>query len=211
MTSKKNKTHGRLAALQYRDFRLLWFGRLLSNTGSQMQIIAINWHIFEILRGQEYVLTLFGREVAFGAEALGLGTVGLARVIPIVIFALIGGILADTRDRRTLLIWVQSASALFAVVLAVLTLTDSINLPLIYLLTAAGAAAAAFDEPARQSIVANLVPRKHFSNAVSLNTLLWQIATIAGPAMAGVFVAQFDVGLFTSLMPFPLAQWLCPC
>ena len=185
----------RLAALRYRDFRLLWFGRLLSTTGSQMQLIAVNWHIFDLLRGQTYTISLLGQEVELGAEALGLGTVGLVRVIPIIIFALLGGILADTRDRRRLLIWVQSAAALFSAVLALLTLADRATIPLIYLLTAAGAAAAAFDEPARQSIVPNLVPLKHLANAVSLNTLLWQLATIIGPALAGVLVGLFDVGV----------------
>ena len=185
----------RLAALRYRDFRLLWFGRLLSTTGSQMQLIAVNWHIFDLLRGQTYTISLLGQEVELGAEALGLGTVGLVRVIPIIIFALLGGILADTRDRRRLLIWVQSAAALFSAVLALLTLADRATIALIYLLTAAGAAAAAFDEPARQSIVPNLVPLKHLANAVSLNTLLWQLATIIGPALAGVLVGLFDVGV----------------
>ena len=185
----------RLAALRYRDFRLLWFGRLLSNTGSQMQLIAVNWHIFDLLRGQTYTISLLGQDVELGAEALGLGTVGLVRVIPIIIFALLGGILADTRDRRQLLIWVQSAAALFSAILAALTLTGRATILLIYLLTAAGAAAAAFDEPARQSIVPNLVPLKHLTNAVSLNTLLWQLATIVGPALAGVLVSLFDVGV----------------
>jgi MFS family permease len=94
-----------------------------------------------------------------------------------------------------LLIWVQGVAALNSVLLAVLTLTDTITIPLIYLLTAAGSAAAAFEEPARQSIVPNLVPRQHLANAVSLNTLLWQLATIIGPAVAGVLVGVFDVGL----------------
>ncbi|HEX6384549.1 MAG TPA: MFS transporter [Anaerolineae bacterium] len=185
----------RLAALRYRDFRLLWFGRLLSTTGSQMQLIAVNWHIFGLLRGQTYTISLLGQQIELEAEALGLGTVGLVRVVPIVIFALLGGILADTRDRRQLLIWVQSAAALFSVTLAVLTLSDRATIPLLYLLTAAGAAAAAFDEPARQSIVPNLVPLKHLANAVSLNTLLWQLATIVGPALAGILVGLFDVGV----------------
>jgi MFS family permease len=185
----------RLAAFQYRDFRLLWSGRLFSNIGSQMQLIAINWHIFALLRDQTVTISLLGREFELGAEALGLGTVGLVRVIPIILFALLGGILADTRDRRKLLIGVQTAAALFSVILAVLTLTERITIPLIYLLTAAGAAVSAFEEPARQSLTPNLVPRKHFANAVSLDTLLWYLSSVVGPALAGVLVAAFDVGI----------------
>jgi len=190
-----NNSSPRLAALQYRDFRLFWIGRFLSTTGSQMQLIAVNWHIFALLRGQTYTLALFGREFDLGAEALGLGTLGLVRIVPIVLFALLGGILADTTDRRKLLIWVQTAAMLFAAILAILTLNGRITIPLIYLLTAAGSAAAAFDEPARQSIVPNLVPAKHLTNAVSLNTMLWELATIIGPAVGGVLVGSFDVGV----------------
>jgi MFS family permease len=193
------KATSRFAALQYRDFRLLWFGRLFSTIGSQMQLIAVNWHIFALLRDQTYTITLLGREIDLGAEALGLGTLGLVRIIPIALFALLGGVLADTRDRRQLLIWVQSAAAIFATVLAVLTFTGGISIPLIYLLTAAGAAAAAFDEPARQSIVPNLVAEADLANAVSLNTILWQLASIIGPAVAGVLVGTFDVAVVYGL------------
>ena len=189
----------RLVALQHRDFRLLWFGRLLSTMGSQMQQIAISWHVFELLRGQTYSLDLLGRTFELNASAIGLGSLGLARVIPIIIFALLGGMLADARDRRTLLIWVQTAAALFSGTLAVLTFTGHITIPIIYLLSGALAAASAFDEPARQSIVPNLVPREHLANAVTLNTVLWQIATIVGPGLAGLLVGQFDVGLVYAL------------
>ena len=185
----------RLVALQHRDFRLLWFGRLLSTMGSQMQQIAISWHVFELLRGQTYTLDFFGRPLELNASAIGLGSLGLARVIPIIIFALLGGILADSRNRRTLLIWVQTAAAIFSATLAILTFTGHITIPIIYLLSAALAAASAFDEPARQSIVPNLVPREHLANAVTLNTVLWQIATIVGPGLSGLLVGQFDVGL----------------
>lgn len=188
-------TAPRLIALQYRDFRLLWFGRLFSTTGSRMQLIAINWHIYDLLRDQTYTISLLGREIDLGAEALGLGTLGLVRVIPITLFALLGGVLADTRDRRRLLIWVQTASALFAAILTWLTISGNASIPLIYLLTGAASAAAAFDEPSRQSLVPNLVPKKYLANAVSLNTLLWQLASIIGPALAGVLVGLYDVSL----------------
>ena len=94
----------RFVALQHRDFRLLWVGRLLSAIGSQMQFIAINWHIVLLLEGSTFDLTLFGRTFTLGAEALGLGSLGLVRILPVIIFALLGGMLADTVDRRKLLI-----------------------------------------------------------------------------------------------------------
>ncbi|MFQ5596104.1 MAG: MFS transporter [Anaerolineae bacterium] len=193
--ANNNTSAHRLVALQHRDFRLLWFGQLVSTVGSQMQIIAINWHVYELLRGESYTLSLFGREIGLNAGALGLGALGLVRIVPIILFALLGGMLADTRDRRQLLIWTQSAAALFAAILSAITLTGHASIPAIYLLTAAGAAAFAFDNPARQALVPNLVPLEHLTNAVSLNTLLWQIGTIVGPALAGVLVGAFDIGL----------------
>jgi MFS family permease len=146
-----------------------------------MQQIAISWHIFDLLRGSTYTVTLFNWEIPLDAGALGLGSLGLARVIPVMLFALWGGILADSRDRRQLLIIVKIAAVLFSGTLAFLTLTGRVAIWHIYLLSAAGAATSAFDEPSRQSIVPNIVPPAHMTNAVSLNTLLWYLATIIGP------------------------------
>jgi MFS family permease len=185
----------RLAAFQYRDFRLLWMGELVSTAGSQMQIFAINWHVFELLRDQTFTLSLLGHQITMSSEAFGLGMLGLVRVIPIFIFALVGGILADTMARRTLMIWTRTAAALFAGALTALTLSGQISVESIFVLTALGTAAVAFDSPARQSIVPNLVRPEHLTNAVSLNTLIYQVASIVGPALAGLLVAHFDIGL----------------
>ncbi len=185
----------RMAALRYRDFRFLWVGEMVSTTGSQMQLFAINWHVFQLLRGQSFTISVFGNDIVMGAEAFGLGMLGLVRVIPIVMFALLGGVLADALDRRRVMIWTRVISALIAAALTFLTLSDQIDVNSIYLLTALGAAATALDSPARQSIVANLVKPRHLTNAISLNTLIFQIATICGPALAGLLVAQFNIGL----------------
>src|SRR5512140_1659496 len=93
------------APLRHRDYRLLWTGQLISQTGSTLQSVAINWHIA--------VLTNF--------DPLALGLLGLSKVIPIVLFSLLGGAMADARDRRKLMIVTQSAMALFAMILALLT------------------------------------------------------------------------------------------
>ena len=185
----------RLAAMQYRDFRLLWAGEVVSTVGSQMQLFAINWHIFELLRGQTFIINLLGNDIVMGSEAFGLGMLGLVRVIPIILFALVGGLLADALPRRTLMVWTRIASAIIAGVLTFLTLSDQIDVNSIYLLTALGVSATAFDSPARQSIVANLVKPEHLSNAVSLFQLMFQIGTIVGPAVAGVLIAQVDIGV----------------
>ncbi len=185
----------RLVALRYRDFRYLWFGEMISTTGSQMQLFAINWHIFALLRGQSFTVNLLGASIEMGSEAFGLGMLGLVRVLPIVMFALLGGMLADALDRRSLMLWTRVISAVVAAVLTWQTFSGQIDVNTIYLLTALGAAATALDSPARQSIVANLVKPRHLSNAISLNTLIFQIATICGPAVAGLLVAHIDIAL----------------
>lgn len=191
MTELSSSAPQRLAALRYRDFRLVWFGEMVSTTGSQMQTAAVDWHIFQLARDQVVTLQLFGSTIRLDAGALALGTLGLVRVLPIIVFALVGGILADTRDRRKVMLWTRGAAATFALILALMTLSGQASPLVIYLLTAAGAAASAFDNPARQSLVPNLVDRKDLANAVTLNTTMFQIATIAGPALAGVLIGAF--------------------
>ena len=193
------KQYSRLVALRYRDFRFLWLGETVSWTGSQMRNFAINWHVFELLRGQTFVFNLFGNDIVMGSEAFGLGMLGLARVIPVFLFALLGGLLADAFERRLVMVATQCLSALLAAVLALLTLNGQVSVGAIYAVTGLAAAAMAFDFPARQSIVANVVEARHLSNAISLNALVMQVATIIGPAVAGLLVAQFDVGLVYSL------------
>ncbi len=185
----------RMVALRYRDFRFLWFGEMVSTAGMQMQQFAINWHVFELLRGQTFAANLFGNTIMLGSEAFGLGLLGLMRVIPVLMFGLVGGLLADRFDRRGIMIVMRLLAALVAAALTVLTLSEQIGVEMIYLLTALGAAAVALDFPARQSIEANLVEARHLSNAISLNMLVTKIATIAGPALAGLLVAQVNIGL----------------
>lgn len=185
---------GRFVALRHRDYRLIWAGNFVSIIGTQMQFVAINWHIYKLLEGAQLSIRLFGREIALNSEALGLGGVGLARIVPILFFALVGGTLADIVNRRKLLILTNSAAAGFAALLAALSFAQRDTVWAIYLLTAAGAATTAFSGPAFQSIVPNLVPREDLTNAISLNSLVRQLATIIGPALAGVLLAAASVG-----------------
>jgi MFS family permease len=190
-------TTPRLVAFQHRDFRLAWGGDLLATTGAQVQLFAINWHVVQLLAHQTLTFSWFGSPVTLQGEslqALGLGFVGLSRVIPIVLFALLGGLVADSRDRRMIYMTARSVSLLLASLLTILTLTGHITLLAVYLLTAAAAAVNAFANPARQSIMPNLVPREHLTNAVSLTTLMFQISTITGPALFGLINLHFDLG-----------------
>ena len=184
----------RWAALQHRDFRLLWFGLLVSFTGSQMQFTAVNWQVYDLLRKEDVVLNVFGTPTHLAADALGLGLLGLARVLPIFVFALVGGALADSYDRRRVMVWSQVAAMLASIALAVVTLVGGANVVWIYLLTALGAAAAALGNPARQAMVPSLVPKEHFTNAVSLNSLILQFSQIGGPALAGLLIGRINIG-----------------
>jgi len=141
-----------------------------------MQSATINWHI--------YVLT---------GSALALGLTGLARVLPIIAFSLLGGVFADAHDRKRILLFTQSAMMVFAAILAFVTSAGLASPAAIYLLSALTAAATAFDNPARNSLAPNLVPREHWTNALSLNNMLNRTSAIVGPGLAGFVIARFGI------------------
>jgi len=128
------------------------------------------------------------RFAAPGRKALALGLVGLVRVAPVIVFSMISGVVADAWNRRKLMLMTQSAAAVVAVMLAVLTYRGLTQVWPIYLLAALGAAAGAFDLPARQSLIPMLVPREDLPNAISLNSIMFQTASVIGPSFAGVLI-----------------------
>ena len=166
-------------ALRHRNFRLLWAGQSVSLTGSMMQNAAVLWHVALLAPA--------------GEKPIALGLVGLARVVPILACALIGGAVADAFDRRRTMLVTQTAMALLAAALAWLSFRGLESLWPLYLLTGLSAAAAAFDGPARTSLVPGLVPREHLPNAVALNTTLFQLCSVIGPSLAGVALVWLEV------------------
>ncbi len=161
-------------ALFHRRFRLLWLGMMISIAGTQMQTWALLWHVRDLTD-----------------KPIALGGVGLARILPIIFFSLIGGAMADVVDRRRLLFVTQSVMALTAVVLALLTINGAIDLWHIYLLTAMQALALAFDGPSRQALVPNLVPARDLPNAFSMTSIAFQTGAIIGPALSGLVIAYW--------------------
>jgi MFS family permease len=159
------------AALRHRDFRFFWFGQLISVTGSQMQLVAINWHV--------YVLT---------RSAAALGLVGLVRVLPIILCSLIGGVFADAINRKRLMMVTQTTMLVSAASLALVTAHGLRSVWPIFLLTAISSAATAFDNPARQALLPSLVPARDFPNAVTLSFIVFQVAMIVGPVLAGLLL-----------------------
>jgi MFS family permease len=159
-------------ALAHRDFRRLAGAYLISGIGSQMQTVAIHWHVYLLTR-----------------SPLALGLVGLTRVLPIVAFSLWGGVLADRRDRRKLMLVTQTAMAIVAAALAIATFTGRETLWFLYAMTACSAGAGAFDGPARQALIPRLVPERDLPGALSISISVFQAGMIAGPALAGWIIA----------------------
>jgi MFS family permease len=157
-------------------------GQIVSVTGSQMQSVAINWHV--------YLLT---------HSPLALGLVGAFRAGPIILCSLAGGVVADVADRRLLMIATQSIMLSCSAILALVTLRGLTHVWPIFLLTALASAAWAFDTPARQSLMPALVPPRDFPNAVSLSMLMFQIGMIVGPTLAGFVLASRGPGLVYAL------------
>jgi MFS family permease len=143
-----------------------------------MQLVAINWHV--------YLLT---------KSAFALGMVGLVRFVPFVLCSLIGGVVADAFDRKRLMLGAQTVMMVGAALLALDTSFGIQNVWPIYVLTAISSAASAFDTPARHSLVPALVPIADFANAVSLNSVAFQIAIITGPLLAGLALGLAGPGV----------------
>ncbi len=166
-------------ALRHRNFRLLWAGQLISFSGSSMQTAAILWQVALLVRPEH--------------RPIALGMVGLVRLMPIVFFAMAGGTVADAFDRRRVMFYTQSTMCVTAGVLALLTHTGMDHPWPIYALAAVSAAANAFDSPARQSLMPTLVPREQLASAISLNAIMLQVSSVAGPTLGGFVIAIFGV------------------
>jgi hypothetical protein len=166
-----------LTTLRHRDFALLWVGQLVSSVGDQIQVVAIAWHI--------YVLT---------GSPLQLGLVGLARAVPYLSLTLIGGAVADTVDRKRLLLITQTFQMVTSAWLIVATMTGEVSQFTLYAVTFLSGAAQAFDLPPRQALTTNVVPREELANAFTLSTLLRQTSTVVGPGVGGVLIATVGLG-----------------
>lgn len=163
---------GRFAALRYRNYRLLWIGTLVSNTGDWIDQIALNWLIITTTHSAAY-----------------LGLANLCRGLPIMLFTLIGGVMADRVDRRRLMMTTQSAAMVAAVVLAVMVVTDHAPIWAILLLATCRGIIISFNLPARHTLISDLVPREVLPNAVALNSVTINLCKVMGPLIAGLVLA----------------------
>jgi predicted MFS family arabinose efflux permease len=166
-------------ALKHRQFRAFWIGVLVSAVGTWMQIVAQSLLVLRLSHG----------------SALALGFVSLAQATAFFIFALVGGGFADRVDRRRLLIFTQFSLMLLAATLGFLTIAQVVTVPVIAALAFVSGVILSFDQPARAALVSTLVPQTDLLNAISLQSAVFNAASIAGPALAGLVVNW--VGLAT--------------
>jgi MFS family permease len=159
-----------------REFRLLWSGQLVSQAGSSVRLVAIPYQI--------YLLT---------GSSLAVGLIGLFSAVPLIAFSLFGGVIADAFDRRRLLLVTQVALALTSAALALGTQIGVSSPAFVYAVVAVASAFSAFDNPARASLMPTLVERRQLAAAATLQQVLFQTASIAGPAFAGVVIVTFGV------------------
>ena len=161
-------------ALQHPNFRILWSGLAFSAVGTWMQIVAQSLLVLDLTHG----------------SAIALGAVSLVQALSFLLFAPLGGSVADRFDKRRLLLITQSLMMLFAVVMGVLTVTGVIRFWMIPLVVFAGGATLSFDQPARNALIALLVPKDALMNAISLQSAVFNGASILGPALAGVTLSH---------------------
>jgi MFS family permease len=170
------------AALRHRNYRLLWLGQLVSTSGSMMHTTAVLWHVTLLSGGGEK------------EKGLALALVGASKFLPIAALSLFSGVVADALDRRRLMIACNVLLTLIAGVLAALTFGGLGSAWPVYLLTALSSAVGMFDGPARQALIPQIVPARDLASAISLNAILFQAASVAGPALAGILMAEAGVG-----------------
>jgi MFS family permease len=175
--SRDSKLALAVRALRHRNFQLFFAGQLISLVGTWMQTVAQSWLVYRLT-----------------GSALLLGAVGFSSQIPVFIMAPVGGIVADRHNRRHVVIATQTASMILAAILAALTLSGRIHVWQIMVLSSLLGVVNAFDIPARQAFLIDMVGREDLLNAIALNSSMFNGARIIGPAIAGILVASIGEG-----------------
>jgi MFS family permease len=161
------------SAFDNRDFRLMWIGAFVSTTGNWMQIVAQAWVVYSLTDSAFYL----------GADAF-LSTV------PMILFSLLGGVIADRFERRRILIASQILQMTFALVLAGLIYSDSVQVWHIFILSFLTGSVQAFGGPAYQALLPMLVKREQMTNAIAMNSMQFNLARMIGPVIAGLALKE---------------------
>ncbi|WP_051827886.1 MFS transporter [Streptomyces bicolor] len=167
-----------LRSLSVRNFRLFAAGQLVSVAGTWMMVVAQDWLVLSLTRD----------------SAAALATVTALQFTPLMLFTLYGGRLADRHDKRSLLTWANTVSAALALALALLDLSGSARLWHVYFFALALGTVNAVEVPARMSFVGELVGARLLPNASALSAAYFNVARVAGPALAGLLISAFGTG-----------------
>lgn len=165
-------------SLRVRNYRLFASGQVISNTGTWMQRTAQDWLVLELSNN----------------SGVALGIVTGLQFLPVMLFGLYGGVVADRYDKRTMLITTQAFMGVLALALGLLDVTGVVSLWQVYVLAAALGLGSAFDIPIRQSFVTEMVGERELPNAVSLNSATFNVARVVGPAAAGLLISGIGTG-----------------
>ncbi|WP_218082073.1 MFS transporter [Anthocerotibacter panamensis] len=160
-----------LGALKYRDYRLFWFSAFISNVGSWIQVVAQGWLVLQLSNSPFW-----------------LGVVGFAGGLPALFFSLLGGILADRFDRRTLLVTTQAVQMAMALLLGWLTATGGVTILGVAVLAFSSGLAMALSGPAYQTMARDLAGDE-FTSAIALNSTQFNLARVLGPSLAAILLA----------------------
>ncbi len=160
-------------AMRVRNYRLYWFGQLISISGTWMQTTAQAWVVYSLTN-----------------SPLALGTVTALQFLPITLLSLFGGLIADRAPKRRLVVITQTAALVQAGIFGALVATNLIQVWHMYLLAGAQGIINAIDQPVRQAFAAELVSNEDRPNAIALNSMLFNAARIVGPALAGILIAK---------------------
>ncbi|MFM8972800.1 MAG: MFS transporter [Actinomycetota bacterium] len=165
-----------LRPLRNRDFRLLWSGELVSETGSNLALVALYIQVFRLTD-----------------STVAVGLIGLAQVVPIVLAAMLGGPIVDRHDRRRVLLWAHACEAVAAAVLLAAARLDDPPLALVYLGAALVAGSASVAQSTRTAMMPRVVGEAELPAATALNQVVWNTCLIAGPALGGIVVARLGL------------------
>jgi MFS family permease len=163
---------------RHRNYRLFFTGQVISVSGTWMQNVALAWLVVELTH-----------------SPLAVGILAFCRFIPFTVFGLVAGVVADRIDNRKLVLGTQTISMTFSALFAVLVLGGLETLWVVYLLAVLSSTALVFDAPGRHALTFQMVGREELPNAVALNASLFNASRVVGPAVAGVLIAAFGVGV----------------
>lgn len=180
------------AALKHRNYRLFWTGQLVSLVGTWMQNLAQAWLVLKLTNNDPFAL----------------GTVSALQFLPMMLFSVFTGVIADQYPKRRVLLMTQSSAMTLAFILAILTTTNLVQLWEVYLLAFGLGMVNVFDVPARQAFVSEMVGKEDLMNAVALNSSIFNAARFVGPALAGFIIGLGETLLGSTFAGVAFAFWL---